>query len=170
MPPIYAPIEERFRKAIQKDSESGCWNWMGSKGQNGYGFIYWNGKNWRAHRLSFAIHNGPIPSGKFVCHKCDNPRCVNPDHLFAGTPRDNWLDALSKRRGFIVSTCGKRADGSGEQNGSAKLTWVQVVCIRAEREAGEKQSVLAERYGISRTQVHNIVHRKKWTGNQSHPG
>lgn len=78
--------------------EAGCWLWTGTANERGYGRVYSGGRMWVAHRLSWTQANGPIPSGMFVCHKCDTPACVNPDHLFLGSPRDNVLDMVAKGR------------------------------------------------------------------------
>ena len=76
----------------------GCWLWLGSGTQNGYGHFYYEGRVQLAHRASFEIFNGEIPDGLLVCHKCDTPACVNPDHLFTGTYSDNARDSINKNR------------------------------------------------------------------------
>lgn len=86
-------VSERFMEKV-RITEAGCWEWQGSI-QKGYGFWCWK----RAHRISWEMHRGPIPLGLHVCHKCDNPPCVNPDHLWLGTPRDNANDRDAKGRG-----------------------------------------------------------------------
>ena len=88
---------ERFRNLYRID-ESGCWEWTSEKTEKGYGRLRVNGKNVRAHRLSYQLFVGEIPKGLFVCHSCDNPGCVNPEHLFVGTCMDNIHDMIVKGR------------------------------------------------------------------------
>lgn len=90
------PIEKRFWRKVQKSD--GCWEWQGSKNAQGYGVITEGGKIIKAHRVSYRLHYGDIPDGLFVCHHCDNPCCVRPDHLFTGTALDNALDMRNKGR------------------------------------------------------------------------
>lgn len=89
--------EEHLLDRIRKD-ENGCWNYIGCTNSTGYGHIRKNGKVQKAHRVSFEYFIGPIPDGLFICHKCDNPACVNPDHLYAGTQKDNVRDMFSRGR------------------------------------------------------------------------
>lgn len=101
----FSPFDLRieFFNRIKKTLNDGCWIWTGSVCSTGYGRINSGGKQVLAHRLSFKIHKGKIPKGKLICHKCDNPICVNPKHLFAGTQKDNIVDCVKKKRHFSCS-------------------------------------------------------------------
>ena len=100
-------LKEKFYERFAVDEQTGCWNWVRGKFTGGYGAISHNRKTIKAHRASYELHFGPIPKNLFVCHKCDNPSCVNPDHLFLGTASDNAKDMVSK---------GRNPDISGEKN------------------------------------------------------
>jgi hypothetical protein len=89
-------MTERFWAYVQKTAS--CWVWTGTQSDNGYGRIWGKGRHIKAHRFSWELHNGPIPEGMHVCHKCDTPACVNPEHLFLGTASDNMRDMVAKGR------------------------------------------------------------------------
>lgn len=136
----------------------GCWIWVGSKFQNGYGQISVAlGKSpVRAHRWSYEHYVGPLREGMFICHRCDNPACVNPDHLFQGTPSENSQDRERKGRG-------RPAKGTKVHN--AKLNDDLVREIRAAYKWHDKEfsaAALAKKYGISGSTAFNIIRRKIW--------
>jgi len=128
-------VEDRFWSRVEKTD--GCWLWRWSLNKLGYGVIGVRGRAVRAHRLSWELANGPIPDGKVICHHCDNPRCVRPDHLFVGSHADNVADKVAKGR------CPR-----GENAGPAKLTGAQAAEIRAARDAGESYASIAARFGV----------------------
>ncbi len=92
-------VEERFNKKYLINEDTDCWEWTAALNNIGYGMFRWaTGKMRTAHRASYELHKGPIPAGLSVCHSCDNPKCVNPEHLWAGTMKDNFDDMVSKGR------------------------------------------------------------------------
>lgn len=150
----YPSAKERFWANVEKTDT--CWLWVGYKCKAGYGEIEVNGTTWRASRYSWFLHNGPIPEGMLICHRCDNPRCINPAHLFIGKDADNTHDMISKGRNKYI---GKK----GQSHHSAKLTDNQVKEIRSRFAEGEKQVTLAQRYNVAHGLISAIVHNKIWT-------
>lgn len=99
------PLEELLKRV--KQQPSGCWEWTRFKDNEGYGQIDWGAEKWGASRWAYLVINGDFPRELYVLHKCDNPSCCNPDHLFLGTQKDNIQDAISKRR-FGIYTEARR--------------------------------------------------------------
>jgi len=143
---------KRFKEKYIPLSKDGCWLWIGWRDRKGYGGFSIRGKQIKAHRASWLFQKGSIPESMCVLHKCDVPSCVNPAHLFLGTPRDNYYDSVSKGR----HTC-------GEKHGSAKLNEEQVSEIKALLVAGIVPRILAEQFGVSRRQISYIRSGENWS-------
>lgn len=151
---VPVPLAERFWQKVQQTE--GCWLWTGWRGPGGYGELRLvrGSVRVRAHRISWELHFGAIPHGMFVCHKCDNPPCVRPDHLFLGTHADNVRDMAAKgRRG---NTSGKPYKG-----------WLTPEAVRTIRtryaEDGISRTQLATEFNISRSQASRIISRARWS-------
>lgn len=130
----------------------GCWVWTGGREKNGYGRTgRKKGKTRGAHRVSWELAHGPIASGLYVLHRCDNPPCVRPSHLFLGTQAENRLDCVKKGR-----------QPRGARQAMAKLTEIAVAEIRQKFASGESKTALAATYGVTRQNVHFILARKTW--------
>ena len=148
---------ERFSSRVNKTD--GCWEWTGG-GVRGYGRYWFNGKQVQSHRYSYTLHH-PLTIDLLdghreicVCHRCDNPKCVNPAHLFLGSHADNVKDKEAKGRGN---------QAKGEKQGASKITEAQVREIRNKyANGGITQQQLALEYGITHTTVHSLIRRKTW--------
>jgi len=145
---IKDPIE-RFWKNVSitsKNSNKGCWEWVGRKSYKGYGIMKIKSKSVQAHRFSYELSNqSKIPEGLLVCHHCDNPTCVNPHHLFLGTIPENNLDRDRKGRKAL-----------GERNGKSKLTEDDVKKIKNLIKLGISDSEVARRFNLWHTTVRAI--------------
>ncbi len=144
---------ERLKKSFEKyiiRNESECWGWKGSLRKK-YGSLQYGGKykSISAHRASWIIHYGPIPDELFVCHKCDNPGCFRPDHLFLGTATDNVQDMIKKGRRVINRNC--------------KLTEIEVKEIKKLLNLNITMQEIANRFNISLPSISGIKHKKTWT-------
>ena len=168
----HRPLEERFWDKVDKSNLYGCWIWTGCKtnGNFNYGFFgmkidgIWRRVN--APKLSWEMANGrKVPKGLLVCHTCNNPPCVRPDHLYVGTHVDNSRDA--QKAGHLIRK-------KGEDNVWAKLTWELVRQIRYDysssthRKDGRghaspvSQRALAQKYGVSRAVIRNVLSHTTW--------
>lgn len=139
-------VMEHFLREHQ--GNDGCWIWPRWKDKDGYGRTQFNGKTAIAHRVAYIIFTGKDPKNLCVLHRCDNPGCCNPSHLFLGTPKDNYRDSAQKGRASI-----------GEKNGLSKLTSEQVLSIRKDN---RRQVDIALDYGILQTTVSAIKTGQNW--------
>lgn len=145
----------RFLKYVVKE-RNGCWEWSGFRDRAGYGHFKFNGKMPGAHRVSYVLFNGPIVKSLHVLHQCDNPPCVNPAHLFLGTPSDNALDSVRK---------GRWASKSGFRNGRARLTIQKAkeIELAYNPRNGMSAPKVAAKFSISASHVYNILHGRHWS-------
>ncbi len=145
----------RFWSKVERQDANECWTWLGRPSAAGYG-SFWHVQFHHAvpaHRMAWELAFGPPPGDRVVCHHCDNRLCVNPGHLFIGTPAENTADMLAKGRGRFPR---------GERNRHAKLTEAEVTSLRARKHAGESHSTLARAFGVSISTVSEIVNGKTW--------
>lgn len=152
-------VEERFWPKVMRPLQwDACWPWTGAKrsGAQGYGnFKIQSYVSVRAHRLSYALYYGHSPGALLVCHKCDNPVCVNPAHLFLGTVQDNSDDMKRKGRGA-------KRDQRGELNGAAKLTAADVCKVRELIAAGQTNIAIAAQFGVTHSLISRIRRGRAW--------
>lgn len=134
------------------DPNSGCWLWTGSTTDAGYGQTSdGTGKVVKAHRLSYEERIGKIPRGMMVCHKCDTPSCINPDHLFLGTAKDNQTDSIRKGR-----------NARGERQGVAKLSDQQAREIKSRIAAGQTNAEISAAYPVGPAAIWQIRQGNAW--------
>lgn len=158
-------VLERFWPKVRVAGDDECWEWMAGRNADGYGTITMGRRGrWRpvrAHRVSWTIAFGAIPDGLWVLHRCDNPPCVNPAHLFLGTNLDNDKDRDAKGRGNPVR---------GSAHCCAKLSERDVCEIRRELAAREKtQYVIADEFGVTSKAISLIARNKRWSWLQCPP-
>lgn len=176
----HGTLEERFWAKVDKSPRpTGCWEWTGSTDADGYGRLRLGTREAgvaKTHRLSWELAHGHIPDGLLVCHSCDNPRCVNPAHLFLGTIKDNVVDSVSKGRRAHQKAAPRgprprrparslrppKGQCRGVDSPRAKLTNGQVLEIRALAARKVTRPIIAKRFNVSVAEVNNIVRRVTW--------
>lgn len=157
----FTPEERFWLWAIKADGDA-CWEWIGwTDGDEGYGRFMVDGKRIRAHQFSWVLHFGPIPDGLDVLHKCDNPPCTRPDHLFVGTHLDNMRDKMAKGRGNHQSYPPEYY-ARGERASCVKLNNENVLEIRRLRSEGVSMNALGRAFGVNPKTIDAIVKRRTW--------
>lgn len=147
---FWKTMKEKFDHWWMPLTEVSCWLWIGPNFVSGYGQICdpETKKNRKSNRVSFELYNGPIPEGQCVCHRCDNKWCVNPDHLFLGTSKENTDDKVRKGR-----------QNRGLTHGMVKLSEESVRAIRA---SSESLTFLGHKHNVTAQNIFRIKHRKTW--------
>ncbi len=146
-------LHEIFLENVFPEPNTGCWLWAGGRAKNGYGSFQLGGLN-TAHRYSYFFYKGDFDQSLHILHKCDNPGCVNPDHLFSGTHQDNMDDKNRK---------GRHKTLHGSDNGNSKLTAEKVIEIRKLHDPKSYPTrKLASMYGVNQRLIFNIIHRTTW--------
>lgn len=145
------PLLETLLNNSVRDQDSGCWNWDGYRDRKGYGRMTETGGEVLSHRISWAFHNKrPVPEGMHVLHKCDNPRCINPEHLMIGTNLDNHYDKMAK---------GRQRGATGELNCKAKLTEADILAILKDTRS---HAAIGREYGVTYTTIASIRSGRTW--------
>lgn len=142
---------DRFWARVTQGGD--CWEWRAERLRGGYGRLRVEGRKMLAHRVAWTLANGPIPDGVFVCHRCDNPPCCNPSHLFLGTHLDNTRDRDRK---------GRNVNLLGEQHALAKLTAEKVQEIRALTQRGWTRAAIGRRFGVTDRCVASVISGRTW--------
>jgi hypothetical protein len=159
-PKSILPLLDRFEAKYTPEPNSGCWLWTASRHRQGYGQMQVDGRPVPAHRVAYELFVGPIPAGQCVCHKCDVPACVNPEHLWLGTVGENNTDRNIK---------GRTNRPVGDQSSFARFTWPIVREMRQRFAAGASRAELREAYGISANALNCILRGETWPDRQPGP-
>lgn len=163
---LYGDLEQAFWHFVDRKGEDDCWEWKGSKVNSGYGRLKIKGQAYRAHRLSYLLNRREDPGEMLVCHRCDNPSCVNPRHLFLGTGADNSADMVRKRRQAAGNRhwtrAGRYVPLDGEAHGMAKLRKSEVQEIRSRFASGENRLSLARSFNVNWSTINRIVKNQNW--------
>lgn len=161
--PTMDQLLERIASKAVPEPMSGCYIWTAAIDKNGYGRVFVDGQNRRAHTVIYELSFGPVPHGHCVCHHCDTPSCVNPEHLFIGTHKDNMNDAAMKGR--IINRFGRtkrRVSLPAPKPPRAKLTPAEVVAIRSAPNRRGIRNALAAEYNVSAQQIYRIRTGRRW--------
>lgn len=150
-------LVRRLINGLDAAPDGGCWVWRRSRNNYGYGTLRLAGRNVYAHRLAYALACGGIPTGQQVLHSCDNPPCINPDHLSLGSPKRNMSECVQRGRHNPPP-----APRRGSQNPAAKLSDDDVKEIRKLLSRGMPQREISERFGVSQSQVSNVNLWRNW--------
>lgn len=160
------PVARFWSKVDQSGAPDSCWPWVGGRTTAGYGSVQWDGGVQYAHRIAWRLTAGPIPASIFVCHRCDNPPCCNPAHLFLGTHADNMVDKVAKGRVARGEASGPRRHPERMAHGAThwrvKLTEADVLAIRERAASCETRRSLATAFGVHESCINKIIRREAW--------